>query len=188
PPIPADDFEKYWHVASKLVPLPGAQSAPVSAAPTGSSASPSAGLEGRLPDADRVRHVPLRVYLPPSGPSAGSITVVQELVAPTRRDGSPTTLRHALSQLVPLLFPAPPPPPPLASSSLSSSSTAPPPPRPPPPPPPLAYPLIHGIYPPVETELGWLGACMAGPDGWVHVVIVLDERGEPAALLPDRTA
>lgn len=166
-----------------------------------------------------MKHVPLRVYLPPSpssagGASTGAVTVVQEPVAPTRRDGecsslsrsfgfafragarqtllrippltdwlfdlsdpddatgSPTTLRQALSQLVPLLFP------PLPTSSSASSPAAPSAP-PPPPPPPLAYPLIHGIYPPFETEVGWLGACMAGPDGWVNVVVVLDERGQP---------
>lgn len=89
---------------------------------------------------------------------------------PDARAGTPTTLRQALSQLVPLLFP---PLPSLSTSSSSSSSPA-----APPPPPPLAYPLIHGIYPPFETEVGWLGACMAGPDGWVNVVVVLDERGQ----------
>ncbi|KWU41647.1 hypothetical protein RHOSPDRAFT_30403 [Rhodotorula sp. JG-1b] len=179
-----NDFEKYWNVASKLVPLP-APPAVGSKKPTRTtppSASSSAGEGGRSfsssqePDANGIKHVPLRVYLPAPPPSgggasngAGVATVVQEPVAPTRRDGSPTTLRQALSQLVPLLFA------PLPSSSSSSSSPA----APPPPPPPLAYPLIHGIYPPFETEVGWLGACMAGPDGWVNVVVVLDERGQP---------
>ncbi|GAA5993516.1 hypothetical protein JCM10908_000627 [Rhodotorula pacifica] len=176
------DFEKYWQVASKLVPLPAppssASSASTTSAPSSSritstppppSASPTGG-EGRLPDANGVKHVPLRVYLPASsagatevtGSGAGMVTVVQELVAPLRRDGTPTTLRQALSQLVPLLFP---PQPTSTSSSAAAAS-----------PPPLAYPLIHGIYPPFETEVGWLGACMAGTDGWVSVVVVLDER------------
>jgi autophagy-related protein 5 len=41
---------------------------------------------------------------------------------------------------------------------------------------PLAYPLVHGIVVPLEAELGWLGSCLAGVDGWVCVVLVLEGR------------
>lgn len=197
-----NDFEKYWNVASKLVPLPAPTPAPATTSgsrdPTRTNPPSSGSGEGgggrsssssssQEPDANGVKHVPLRVYLPPPPPPsstlsgtggnsnfAGMVMVVQEPVAPTRRDGSPTTLRQALSQLVPLLFP------PVPSSSSSTAA--------PPPPPPLAYPLIHGIYPPFETEVGWLGACMAGPDGWVNVVVVLDERGQPELSGPSSSS
>ncbi|TKA52054.1 hypothetical protein B0A53_04714 [Rhodotorula sp. CCFEE 5036] len=190
-----NDFEKYWNVAAKLVPLPAPPSVgskkPTRTTPLSSSGeggrSGSSSSSSQEPDANGVKHVPLRVYLPapPPSPSGGgggggggggavngAVTVVQEPVAPTRRDGTPTTLRQALSQLVPLLFP---PLPSLSTSSSSSSSPA-----APPPPPPLAYPLIHGIYPPFETEVGWLGACMAGPDG-----VVVAKAGRPGATPVD---
>lgn len=62
--------------------------------------------------------------------------------------GSTHTLSHYLSMHLPLLFP----PQPSASSDL-------------------AYALIQGIVAPPETEMGWLGACLAGADGWVNVCV-----------------
>lgn len=38
---------------------------------------------------------------------------------------------------------------------------------------PLATVIVQGVYVPLETHVGWLGACLAGPDGWVAVVVVL---------------
>ncbi|GAA6057247.1 hypothetical protein JCM3770_003821 [Rhodotorula araucariae] len=157
------DFDKYWLVASKLVPLPSLSSSS-SRSPTPSSMSSAfVGAEGRLPDANAVRSVPLRVYLPEGA------HVVQDVVSPVQADGSPTTLHRALSALVPLLFPAPAPP--EAPSSLSSIPAA-----PAPTPAPLAHALVQGTYVPLAAEVGWLGACLAGADGWVAVVVVLDER------------
>jgi uncharacterized membrane protein YgcG len=109
-PDAADDFEKYWNVAAKLVPLPAPPSVgskkPTRTTPLSSSGeggrSGSSSSSSQEPDANGVKHVPLRVYLPapPPSPSGGgggggggggavngAVTVVQEPVAPTRRDG-----------------------------------------------------------------------------------------------------
>ncbi|GAA5858898.1 hypothetical protein JCM8547_007147 [Rhodosporidiobolus lusitaniae] len=153
-----NNFDKFWTVASRLIPLPSlpspsSPSLTPSRSPTPSSSSagtPSTLDSARLPDANAVRSVPVRVYLPEG---AG---VVQELVPPLQGDGSPTTLQTFLSTSLPLLFPP----------STPSS----------PPSPALAHPLIQGLIPPLTTEIGWLGACLAGADGWVSVVVVLDER------------
>ncbi|GAA5982162.1 hypothetical protein JCM11641_000607 [Rhodosporidiobolus odoratus] len=141
-----NNFDKYWAVASRLTPLPSLTSATTPSATR--SPTPSSGGStldsGRVPDANAVRSVPIRVFLPEGAP------VVQEMVAPLREDGTTMTLSHFLSALLPLLFP--------------TSS------------PPLAHPMVQGIFPPLSTELAWLGSCMAGADGWVNMVIALDER------------
>lgn len=115
------------------------------------------------PDRDgayNVRSVPVRVHLP-DGP------VLQELVPPILEDGMspnalrshhvtkqtlglPNTLNHFLSTLLPLLFP------PSASEPPFQD---------------LAYALIQGVVAPKEAEMAWLGACMAGADGWVNVCV-----------------
>lgn len=67
--------------------------------------------------------------------------------------GSPNTLAEFLSQRLPLLFPIPSPSAPVPRN--------------------LAYTLIQGVLAPPEAELAWLGACMAGADGWVNVCVGL---------------
>lgn len=57
-------------------------------------------------------------------------------------------LSHYLSTHLPLLFPSQP----------SGGSD-------------LAYALIQGIVAPPETEMAWLGACLAGADGWVNICV-----------------
>ena len=37
--------------------------------------------------------------------------------------------------------------------------------------PPLAYALVQGVVAPPDAEMAWLGACMAGADGWVNVCV-----------------
>ena len=37
----------------------------------------------------------------------------------------------------------------------------------------LAYALVQGVPAPADTEMAWLGACMAGADGWVNVCVGL---------------
>ncbi|TNY20575.1 autophagy protein 5, partial [Rhodotorula diobovata] len=59
-----NDYDKFWHVASKLVPLPALPSSAASRSPTPSSSFGPTGSDGRLPDANGTRSVPLRVYLP----------------------------------------------------------------------------------------------------------------------------
>ncbi|GAA5913471.1 hypothetical protein JCM8208_005189 [Rhodotorula glutinis] len=165
-----NDFDKFWNVASKLVPLPAlsATSSSASRSPTPSSFATSSS-DGRAPDGNAVRSVPLRVYLPEGAP------VMQDVVQPVQQDGTPTTLHQALTTLLPLLFP---PPPATASSSSSSPSPS----APAPAPLPLAHALVQGVYVPLDAEIGWLGACMPGADGWVAVVVVLveDEDEEQA--------
>ncbi|GAA6022780.1 hypothetical protein JCM10207_000414 [Rhodosporidiobolus poonsookiae] len=142
-----NNFDKYWTVASKLIPLPSLSSPSSTSPPTTRSPTPSSAASGAATsDANAVRSVPVRLFLPEGAP------VVHELVPPLQADGSPTLLSHLLSSALPLLFP------PLPSA-------------------PLAHPLVQGIHPPLSSEIGWLGACMAGADGWVSVVVVLDERG-----------
>ena len=41
----------------------------------------------------------------------------------------------------------------------------------------LGYALIQGVPAPPETEMAWLGACMAGADGWVNVCVGLLREG-----------
>ena len=124
-----------------------------------------------------MRSVPVRIYLP-DGP------VIQEVAPPLREDGkkihtlssflsefvypplqfigTPLTLSQFFSNHLPLLFPPRPPPPP--PSRLNPNPQA-----------PfvreLAYVLIQGVVSPLEAELAWLSACLAGADGWLNICI-----------------
>ncbi|KAI0055101.1 hypothetical protein BV25DRAFT_1843187 [Artomyces pyxidatus] len=150
--IKEHNFDDYWRVASKVTPTT-TPARPSSPPPSAASVSlhtrpPSADPQG-APDRDgaySVRSVPVRLYLP-EGP------VMQDLAPPLLEDGSPNTLSEFLSLHLPLLFPAP------SSSSQTPRN--------------LAYPLIQGVRAPPEAELAWLGACLAGADGWVNVCIGL---------------
>ena len=35
----------------------------------------------------------------------------------------------------------------------------------------LAHPLVQGVMCPLDAEMAWLGACLAGADGWVNIMI-----------------
>ncbi|KAI0093454.1 autophagy protein Apg5-domain-containing protein [Irpex rosettiformis] len=150
--IKEHNFDEYWRVASKVTPTT-TPTRPTSPAPGGAtslhSRPPSVDPNtGAAPDRDgaySVRSVPVRIYLP-DGP------VLQDLVPPVLEDGSPNTLANILSTQVPLLFPASASDPPFQD---------------------LAHPLIQGILAPKETDVAWLGACMAGADGWVNVCVSL---------------
>jgi autophagy-related protein 5 len=39
------------------------------------------------------------------------------------------------------------------------------------------YVLIQGVAAPFEAEMAWLGACLAGADGWVNVCIGVKRVG-----------
>lgn len=41
---------------------------------------------------------------------------------------------------------------------------------------PLAKAILHGIAVPLEAELSFLAASMAGADGWLHFVIKADHQ------------
>ncbi|MBW0466734.1 hypothetical protein O181_006449 [Austropuccinia psidii MF-1] len=139
------DFDKFWLVASKLIPTPpaprGAHSAPINLPqPSGSSID-------RMPDGNGVRNVPLRIYLPNDAP------VLQGHCGPVDSSCRPATLGAALVDLAPSLFPEP------ASNSRRR----------------LARAFIQGIQVPLETELGWLGTVLCSADGWVSVVVRLGQ-------------
>lgn len=168
---PADNFEEYWRVASKVTPTttPTRPQSP----PPGNSTSlhsrpPSVDPNtGSAPDRDgayNVRSVPVRIYLP-EGP------ILQDLVPPTLEDGAytdisfechsylsdimpgnPHTLGQFLRTHLPLLFPPTPNDPPFQD---------------------LAYPIVQGVAAPLDAEMAWLGACMAGADGWLNVCVGL---------------
>ncbi|KAF8124921.1 autophagy-related protein [Boletus edulis] len=144
--IKEHNFDDYWRVASKIVPTtaPTRPSSPPPTSGGSSHARPASSDQQSAPDRDgayNVRSVPVRLYLP-DGP------VMQDLVPPLLEDGSAHTLSHYLSTHLPLLYPPQP----------SSSSE-------------LAYALIQGIVAPPETEMGWLGASLAGADGWVNICV-----------------
>ncbi|KAK7472871.1 autophagy protein 5 [Stygiomarasmius scandens] len=161
--IKEHNFDDYWRVASKVTPTTGSNRAQ-SPGPPPSSAS----MHTRPPSADpagpaerdgayNVRSVPVRLYLP-DGP------VMQDLVPPLLEDGTPHTLRDYLTSHIPLLFPPHPPAPPPSRSNPNPK---------PPPVQDLAYPLIQGILAPLDSEMAWLGACLAGADGWVNICVGL---------------
>jgi autophagy-related protein 5 len=123
------------------------------------------------PDKDgayNVRSVPARIYLP-DGP------VLQDLVPPslengqhlvylvhicklTSNQGLSHTLSDYLSTHLPLLFPP-------TSSAPARAPTR-----------DLAYALVQGVQVPPEAEMAWLGATMAGADGWVNVCVGVIRR------------
>ena len=72
--------------------------------------------------------------------------VLQDQVPPSNSVGTPMTLGEHLRTVMPLLF---------GKDEATN----------------LAFALIQGVVPPLESEIPWLGACMAGADGWVNVCI-----------------
>lgn len=74
------------------------------------------------------------------------------------RVGISNTLAHFLSTHIPLLFPpgsiAPLRPNPFPVTVSESP-----------------YALIQGVISPPEAEMAWLGACMAGADGWLNICV-----------------
>ncbi|TFK44597.1 autophagy protein Apg5-domain-containing protein [Crucibulum laeve] len=151
------NFDDFWRVASKVMPIVPS---------TRSQSPPPASMHSRPPSADNtavpdrdgaynVRSVPVRVYLP-DGP------VLQELIPPILEDGTLNTLSHFLTTHLPLLFPQRPPAPPPSRTNPNPQA---------PPAPELAFPLIQGVLTPPDSEVAWLGACLAGADGWLNICI-----------------
>ncbi|KAF8210084.1 autophagy protein 5 [Mycena galopus ATCC 62051] len=164
--IKEHNFDDYWRVAAKVTPTTAPGNRPQSPGPPPSSVS----MHGRPPSADagpperdgayNVRSVPVRVYLP-DGP------VIQDLVPPILEDGTPHTLARFLSTHVPLLFPVrPPAPPPSRANPHPQAPSV----------PEHAYPLIQGVLTPLEAEMAWLGACLAGADGWLNICVGISRK------------
>ncbi|GAA5885201.1 hypothetical protein JCM16303_005900 [Sporobolomyces ruberrimus] len=187
-----NDFQKYWSIANKLIPLPLSTSSPPQPSPSPSIYSGAGQNESTLTVNNAItgdlRNLAVKVYLPPTLVVGGSATgeggngtsgatgmggrILTCPVTPLDANGQPTTLHSYLSSLLPLLFPAQTP---LSSTSSTSTFTSsqnhrrtttkv------------TAYPLIQGIVVPLESELNWLASCMGGTDGWVSVVVAVFEE------------
>jgi autophagy-related protein 5 len=101
--LPTDDFEKHWSVASKLIPLPSqptSSSTERSVSQSSNTSSSSTTGDSRLPDANSVRSIPLRVYLPEGAP------VLQDIVPPLADGESlPPTVDIILTTAPPKVLP-----------------------------------------------------------------------------------
>ncbi|KAG8932456.1 autophagy protein 5 [Tulasnella sp. 417] len=160
------NFDDFWRIASKIFPTTTPLSPNASPNPNGTStfaSPPSAALA--LPPNSSTLSPSRPPSTDPSGPPVadrdGAYTVrsvpvriylpdgpvLQDLVPPLV-DERAHTLRQFLRTHLPLLFP-------------------------PPPSQPQAYALVQGVVCPPDAEMAWLGACMAGADGWVNVCIGL---------------
>ncbi|KAF5320989.1 hypothetical protein D9619_001418 [Psilocybe cf. subviscida] len=148
-------FDDFWRVAVKLTPTATPN---VQANAANAMNRPLSNESASAPDRDSaysMRSVPVRIYLP-DGP------VLQEVAPPLQDDGSSVTLSQFLTTHLPLLFPPqPPPPPPSRTNPHPQAPTV----------PELAYAIIQGVVSPPEAELAWLGACLAGADGWLNICI-----------------
>ena len=80
------------------------------------------------------------------------------MVAEIETPGLPHTLFTFLQRHLPLLFPSAEQLPSTLATNTGSS---------------LAYAMVQGVVCPGDAELGWLGACLAGADGWVNICIGL---------------
>ncbi|KAK4049684.1 autophagy protein 5 [Microbotryomycetes sp. JL201] len=141
---PLSDFEKYWNVASKLITLPSPLPPPASPNLTTLQPSPPT---TRSPSPSGFDSVKLR-SVPVRIYLPYGAPVMQDLAPPYTKEGSALTLKEHLSSVVSLLFPP---------NSASVAKT-----------------IVQGIEVPPETEIGWLGSCLTGADGWVSVVVAID--------------
>ena len=155
---PADDFNKFWTVAAKLVPSPSNARASTSISSTSPVLTTTSTFDAsRVPEANSMRSIPMRIYLPHGAP------IIQDVVpAINASTGKPATFQSALTTLVPSLLKGG-----LASVSDMSTSffaqqKA-----------PTIRVIVQGIEIPLDTELGWCSACLSYPDGWLGVVIGL---------------
>jgi len=76
---------------------------------------------------------------------------MQDLYSPVIDTGAHLTLGDLLANHLPLLFPK--------GASKQNLAL------------PGAYAVVQGIEPPLDSEIGWLGASLAGADGWVNVCV-----------------
>jgi autophagy-related protein 5 len=156
-----DNYEAHSRFANKIVPLPLPAT---SSSSTDSSTQPPENLGVSGPDSCFVvRSIPLKIYLPYNAPE------VQDIVTPLNAHGkasaslhrgnqlmtavgTPTTILQTLNQTLPLLFP---------HAEPTDSAYA------------LATPILYCVPVPPEAEVAWLAACVAAPDGWLRIGVVL---------------
>lgn len=155
---PSDDFNKFWAVAAKLVPAPSVSRTRPSTESTSPALSTTSTFDAsRVPEANTMRSVPMRIYLPHGAP------ILQDVVpAIDSSTGRPATLQTALNSLLPsLMRPGFSGLTDLSASFIAQQK-------------PIKFRVIvQGIELPLETELGWCSACLSYPDGWLGVIIAL---------------
>lgn len=161
-----DNFDDYWRVAAKITPTttPSRPQSPPLPSSTSlhtrpPSADPNTGGALDRDGAYNVRNVPVRLYLP-EGPviqdncppllANGMNFILRRVACLYTLPGNSNTLHDFLSTTLSKLFPP---------------STSDPPFRD------LAYAQIQGVEIPGDADMAWLGACMAGADGWVNICI-----------------
>lgn len=185
------DFDAYWSVAEKLIPLaptslddPSANVRSPSRTPSISNAAAASTKSSLTHHTNESLSSLHSTAVSDSGASVsdntpstttktayrsvpmrfhltGGAPVVQEPASPFADDGRPITLHAVLSSLFPLLFP----PTPTFSTSAAFAQT----------PPPLAYAVIQGIRVPLDTEIAWIGSVLPFADGW-YVMLVINTR------------
>ncbi|OBZ67173.1 Autophagy protein 5 [Grifola frondosa] len=153
--IKEHNFDEYWRVASKVTPTTTptrSQSPPPPPSSTSMHTRPPSADPSTNggPDRDGPRSPILEDGTLPSRASDHSVRPLR----PDLRPGSTHTLARFLTTRLPLLFPSP-------ESGQSN----------------LACAFIQGVPAPHDTEMAWLGACMAGADGWVNVCVGLQRDG-----------
>ncbi|KAH8119041.1 autophagy protein 5 [Phellopilus nigrolimitatus] len=140
--IRSHNFDEYWRIAAKITPT----TTPVR--PTSPPPS-SVSLHSRPPSTDPAgapdKDGAYNVRSVPVRMYLADGPVLQGLAPPILESGSFNTLRNFLCTHLPLLFP--------------SQKRA------------LAYAVVQGVVCPLDAEIAWLGACMAGADGWVNLMI-----------------
>ncbi|KAL5507484.1 ATG5 [Sanghuangporus vaninii] len=138
------NFDEYWKIASRVTPT-------TTPARQMSPPPSSVSLHSRPPSADTAgapdKDGAYNVRSVPIRIYLPDGPVLQDVAPPSLESGGYYTLGKYLSMHLPLLFP--------------SSNRV------------LAYSVVQGVMCPLEAELAWLGACMAGADGWVNVMIGL---------------
>ncbi|GJJ07187.1 hypothetical protein Clacol_001387 [Clathrus columnatus] len=141
------NFDNFWRVASKICPTANpSTSNSVTSQQSGAATLP------RTPVND-TQGLPDSAYSVRNIPLRMYLPdgpVLQDLVAPNTEDGQPLILGRLLTTSLPLLFP--------------ENSPA------------LAYALIQGVLCPLQSEIAWLSACLAGADGWLNICIGLKAR------------
>ncbi|KAF8306941.1 hypothetical protein DL93DRAFT_2088313 [Clavulina sp. PMI_390] len=142
------NFEEFWRIASKIFPVPSLNPPPPTA-PTSSMdphpRSQSTDPGGQGPSEKDGAYTVRSVPCRIFLPDG---PVLQDVMPPLNELGLPTTLRELLRTHLPLLFPPAP--------SM-----------------PLAYAIVQGVVTPLDSEIAWLNACLAGVDGWLSVFIGL---------------
>jgi len=135
------NFDGYWRIASKITPT----TTPVRA---NSPPPTSVSMHSRPPSADPAvapdKDGAYNVRSVPVRMYLPDGPVLQDLATPML-EGVPNILGNFLSSHLPLLFPG------------TQRQ--------------LAFPIVQGVICPLDAEIAWLGACMAGADGWVNIMV-----------------